>query len=358
MMGHPFSSIHLRRSWRGVLSAAAALAACDAADRPAPAAFAGQAVVTITSTVPLTDGTARILGRPAVLSTAPGGEIVIGDRSDKDIKIYSAAGSRLRTVGHPGQGPGEFLSLMGAQSYGDSLAAYDFLLRRLTIFSAEGVPVRALTLDPPAFAMRVLDDSLFLLIHHPGRGGNLLRVIRRDGTTVSEFFDARHTFRQPALRQLTAVFADGADGRIFATVFGKDSLYVFDYRGRRLASGRVPASVEMESLSSAYARAGGRQQSADGRWFHDGINAVMSLVALRDGRAALLVAPYDTRSGTDVLDGGELVVLAQTNGHLTGIARQRMQAGLLGRDRAGSALLLRYRDADGTGLDLVRANIQ
>jgi hypothetical protein len=59
-----------------------------------------------------------------------------------------------------------------------------------------------------------------------------------------------------------------------------------------------------------------------------------------------------------VLDGGELVVLAQTNGHLTGIARQRMQAGLLGRDRAGSALLLRYRDADGTGLDLVRANIQ
>ena len=84
----------------------------------------------------------------------------------------------------------------------------------------------------------------------------------------------------------------------------------------------------------------------------------MSLVALQDGRAALLVAPYDTRSGTDLLDGGELIVLAQRRNQTIGVARQHIQAGLLGRDRTGSALFLRYRDAEATGIDLVRARVQ
>jgi hypothetical protein len=337
----------------------AALAGCDSRkeSRPPPPTV-GQSVISFSDALPLVDGSARILGRPLLLSTRPSGEIVIGDRSDKDIKIYSPAGSRLRSIGRPGEGPGEFLSLMGAQSYGDSLAAYDFLLRRLTIFSEQGEAVRALTINPPAFAMRVVDDSLFLLISHPGQGGNLLRLVRRDGSPVSKFFDVRHTFREPKLRQLTAVFADGAGGRIFAGVFGSDSIHVFDYHGRHLASGLIPASMQMESLPSAYARARGQEKLPDGRWFHDGINALMSLVALQDGRAALLVAPYDTRSGTDLLDGGELIVLAHRRNQTIGVARQHIQAGLLGRDRTGSALFLRYRDAEATGIDLVRARVQ
>lgn len=336
-----------------------ALAGCDSREQTRPPIDTlGQSVISFSDALPLMDSNARILGRPLLMSTRPSGEIVIGDRSDKDIKIYSPAGSRLRSIGRPGEGPGEFLSLMGAQSYGDSLAAYDFLLRRLTIFSEQGEAVRALTLNPPAFSMRVVDDSLFLLIRHPGQGGNLLRLVRRDGSTVSEFFDVRHTFREPKLRQLTAVFADGAGGRIFAGVFGSDSVYVFDYQGRHLASGRIPASMPMESLPSAYARAKGQEKLADGRWFHDGVNALMSLVALQDGRAALFVAPYDTRSGTDLLDGGELIVLTHRRNQTIGVARQHIQAGLLGRDRTGSALLLRYRDADATGIDLVRARVQ
>jgi hypothetical protein len=352
-LGDPYRIILL------AVASFAALAGCDGREQTDPLALAaGEAVISFSAALPLVDGNARILGRPLLLSTRPGGELVIADRSDKDIKIYSPAGSRLRSIGRPGEGPGEFLSLMGAQSYGDSLAAYDFLLRRLTIFSERGEAVRALTLNPPAFAMRVVDDSLFLLIRHPGQGGKLLRLVRRDGSTVSEFFDVRHTFHDRKLRQLTAVFADGADGRIFAGVFGSDSVHVFDYQGRRLASGRIPASVRMESLASAYARAGGRERLTDGRWFHDGINALMSLVALQDGRAALFVAPYDTRTGTDLLDGGELVVVTERRNQTIGVARQHVQAGLLGRDRAGSALLLRYRDTEATGIDLVRARVQ
>lgn len=335
----------------------ATLSGCDSA-RTIPEASATPVEITFSTAIPLDDGAARVLGRPSILSTGSRGEIVIGDRSDKDIKIYSPSGGRLRTVGSAGQGPGEFLSVMGAQAFGDSLAAYDFLLRRLTVFSSDGEAVRALTLDPPAFAMRVLDDSLFLLIRHAGQSGNLLRVIRRDGSVVADFFDARHTFRERALRHLTAVFADGADGRITVGVFGKDSLFAFDYRGRPVARGRIAASAEMETLSAAYNRARRRQRLSDGRWFHDGINALMSLVALPDGRAALLVAPYDTKVGTDVLEGGELIVVAPVGEQIIGVGRQQIRAGLLGRDRDGLAMFLRYRNADATGLDLVRASFR
>lgn len=342
-----------------VLLAASALAACDGGARseaPEPAGPVG--TVSLSAPVPLFDGDAPILARPILVSVSPRGEIVIGDRSDRDVKMYAPTGVRLRTVGRAGGGPGEFTSLQVAQSYGDSLAAYDASRQRVVVFAPDGEEARAFSPDPPAFGMRVVDDSLFLLIRHPAEGGKLLRLVRPDGSLVREFFDAAHAFRDPRLNYLTRVFADGADGRIFAGVFGKDSVFAFDYRGRSLARGPIPATAPMGTMDAAFTRAGEREQAPDGRWFHDGLTMLMTVVALPEGHSALFLAPYDTRSGTDLLEGGELLVVAVDGRRLRPVARQRVDAGLFGRDADGAPILLRYRDASASAIDLVRAEVK
>lgn len=85
-------------------------------------------------------------------------------------------GERVRTVGRAGAGPGEFSSLISAQTYGDSLVASDFALHRVSVLSNAGVQARELVLASKPYDVRVLDDSLLLAIRHPGQGGKLLSI--------------------------------------------------------------------------------------------------------------------------------------------------------------------------------------
>lgn len=305
----------------------------------------------------LSDGEEPVLSRPTMVSTDAAGRYLIADRSDRDVKVYDPQGRRVGTVGRAGLGPGEFASLMAAQSYRDSVVAYDFISSRITVFAPDGRPARVLPVRPSAFSMRVLDDSLFLLVRHPGQGGNLLRIVRGDGSEVSSFFDAAHTFRAPQLRQLSAVFADGAGGLVHAVVFGGDSIFTFDLRGRPVAAAPIPSRTPLPSFARAFDAAGRRTQGADGRWFHDGLPAVMSLAALPDGRAALFIAPYDTRVGTDVLEGGEFVVVEPDGGRIRPVVRGRVAGGLMGRDGTGAPVLLGYADSGAERIQLLRVEV-
>ena len=304
------------------------------------------------------DDREAILAVPVLASTDRSGRLLAADKSDKNIKIYAPSGRRVGTIGRPGGGPGEFMSLMGAQSYRDSIAAYDFASGRLTVFTLAGDPVRMLTPQPQPFDIRVVDDSLFLLIHHPGQGGNMLRLVRPDGTQMSQFFGSQ-LFEDPRLRHHSAVFADAHDGVVFAGVFGQDSIFAFDYQGRRLAASPTQASTPVGSFEVMLeANDGALRREPDGAWFQDGIYALVKLVALDGARAALFLARYDTKVGTDLLQGGELLVVGLREGQLVPLGGQQVSAGLMGRDRKNALLLIGYGDPQGESITVQRLNVR
>lgn len=294
--------------------------------------------------------------RPVLVSETRAHRFIVADYSDKAIKIYDAAGMWVGTFGRAGEGPGEFVSLMSAQPIGDSILAYDFLLRRLTVFDPATGRARTERVSEPAFQLRVLDDSLLLWIRHPGQRGPLLRVADRHGRTRATFFDNDGFFRDEQLRFHTTVLADGKDGVIFAGLLGDDSLHAFDYSGRQLASGPIDPVEPLPSLDRLLAQARGQLQKPNGEWFHHGARVLLKVVALPAGRAALFVAPYDARSGTDILDGGELLIVRRDGKALRTLVRTNVPAGLMGRDAEGRPLFLAYGDPRGETTVLIRTS--
>lgn len=302
----------------------------------------------------LVDGGATVLARPSLVSVDRRGRFVIEDRSDKNIKVYDGAGQRVGTFGRPGGGPGEFASLQTAQVYRDSIITYDFAQARLTVFTANGQVARTASLLPPPWRVRVVDDSLLLFIDHPARGGESLRLMRFDGTVVSSFFNIEGHLGDPRLRQHSVIFADARDGVVFAGFFGGDSLYVFDYAGRRLAAGGVDPTQPLTSLRSLAQRNRGEPRRADGSWVHDGARTLINVVALSQSRVALHVAPYDAKLGTDPLEGGTLLIMNLAGGRLGTRTRASVDGAPIGRDRGGELLLLKYTDASRDGFVIER----
>ncbi|MGH9891403.1 MAG: hypothetical protein ACREA0_05365, partial [bacterium] len=222
------------------------------------------------------------------------------------------------------------------------------------VFDATGEVSRELTPRPPPWRVRVVDDSLFLLIGHPAQGGDLLRLVHPDGRLISSFFDAEAALTEPLLRPHSVVFADARDGVVFAGLFGGDSVFAFDYRGQRLARVPIDPVEPLASLSRLAADQGGRLRRPDGRWVHDGARCLINVVALPDSSVALQVAEYDATLGTDPLEGGLLLVYTMRVRRPRLVTRAAVSEGLIGRDRSGGLLLLGYSDTSRLGHRLQR----
>ncbi|HEU4559558.1 MAG TPA: hypothetical protein VFS20_17030 [Longimicrobium sp.] len=301
----------------------------------------------------LDDAGQPILARPERLSVDRTGRFFIADKSDKDVKVYGNDGRRVATWGRAGRGPGEFAALLTAQAFGDSVVAYDFEGARLTVFSPAGRYARAVSLARLSFApwfVRAVDDSLFLAgAAVPGSVGRpLLALLRPDGSPVSTFFNpAKVVGTNPAVIQQMFVVADAAHGVVFAALAGGDSLWVFDYRGRPLGSAPLDPVQPVPTSRSLIESNRGRLQRPDGSYVVDGQRMLFSVVALDSGTVALQISKRDALRGTDLLEGGTLIVAAvQPGSGPAMVARTELTGGLPGSDRSGAPLVLRYASAD------------
>lgn len=331
------------------LLTACTLADSASADEEAPS----PAPITLETRAVLKDGSAPVPGRPDGLSVLRGGAYLLTDYSDKNLKLYAADGRRTGTIGRLGKGPGEFISLHSAQAYGDSVMAYDFNGSRVTIFDAAGRVARSMVVRGPegqnVWSIRVVDDSLFLLVSTPigAHDKDLLTLIRTDGKVVASFFNRSRFFRgDPQVIQSTAVEADGRGGWIFAGQIGGDSIFVFDYAGRLRASGPVDPVQPLTSVGTLFERNGGKPRLPDGTSVLHGNRNLIRLVALDSGRVAMHVAKYDARLGIDPLDGGTILVSSARGKRVRADGRGELPAALLGRSRDGGALLLGYEFGD------------
>jgi 6-bladed beta-propeller protein len=67
------------------------------------------------------------------------GRVVVVNRGSNELRVFDATGTHVDSWGAEGEGPGEFTGLIEARVWpGDSLLAYDFTQRRLSVFDLDG----------------------------------------------------------------------------------------------------------------------------------------------------------------------------------------------------------------------------
>jgi hypothetical protein len=94
------------------------------------------------------------------------GRLVVSDVGSSQVRFYAPDGQFIGATGRSGDGPGEFRNVRTlSRMRGDSIAAYDVRLNRLTVMDSNGVVGRVVSLGS-AFArarhLRALGDSTFL----------------------------------------------------------------------------------------------------------------------------------------------------------------------------------------------------
>lgn len=117
------------------------------------------------------------------------GRLVIANSGTGEMRWYSESGEFLRSSGGIGEGPGEFNILSRVvPMVGDSLAAGDLRLRRLSVFGPEGNFVRSVSLRDAGLANPIAqfnDGTYLLTTSGMALGADGPTRIERVGMTIS-----------------------------------------------------------------------------------------------------------------------------------------------------------------------------
>lgn len=105
--------------------------------------------------------------RIADLGVASDGSMVVSDGVAQEVRVFDATGTFLRTIGHPGEGPGEFaVAPTIAGMAGDTVFVFDGRTRRVTSFTLSGDLGEMLTLRSESVgvldAIVRLDDGTYI----------------------------------------------------------------------------------------------------------------------------------------------------------------------------------------------------
>jgi hypothetical protein len=141
--------------------------------------------------------------RVSSIQRSPGGDLIVAERGQMAVRIYSGDGRLVRSFGRRGGGPDEFGYIASVAPYvGDSLVVFDPMYPRVSIWSAQGDFGRSFALDAVEPVIRqvlalstgefvavrssttlvreaggsVLDSADFVLL---GRSGNGVRTLIR-----------------------------------------------------------------------------------------------------------------------------------------------------------------------------------
>lgn len=140
------------RRYRGRVSSALGLALVVGVSTPIGAQRAWtvdpKAVIDIAGTTPTGD---VVLENAVAGTRLSSGTIVIADLTAAKVRFFDQTGKLTKSVGQPGSGPGDFRQLMWlGQCAADSVFAWDYALRRMTVISGAATVVRqyAVPADP------------------------------------------------------------------------------------------------------------------------------------------------------------------------------------------------------------------
>lgn len=112
-----------------------------------------KAIIDIAGTTPRGD---VVLEFPVAGTRLASGVIVVADLSASKVRFFDQTGKLTKSVGQPGAGPGDFRQLMWlGQCAADSIFAWDYGLRRMTVISGSTATVARQYTIPADPAQRV-----------------------------------------------------------------------------------------------------------------------------------------------------------------------------------------------------------
>lgn len=270
------------------------------------------------------------------------------------IWVFDPRGAFVTRLGRDGDGPGEFREVSGVlPARGDSIIVFDWVHRRMTVFSPDLRFVRtAPTGVPGGLQSAVVGDHLLInaMVRTPGRIGHPLHFLDYDGSILLSFGSQDGLYRPDLrdaleLRQVTS-HANG----VWSAWVSQYQLEEWDTAGRlrRILRRDVPWFPTWwrpgrTGESPPAPTTTGIQISGDTLWVLVLVPAPawQSAVVARPGRH-VSVSDYNVYQHTviEALDVGTAEVLASTRvpRHFTGFVGPRLVAGV-GIDPVGNPVI-------------------
>ena len=101
------------------------------------------------------------------------GTIVVADRGASDLRLFDAAGGFIRSLGGPGEGPGEFQLLNEVWKRGDTILVSDNM-SRISVFGRGGDVLETIPVDAgKGFPKSEFADGTLLVLNAPTGGSRL-----------------------------------------------------------------------------------------------------------------------------------------------------------------------------------------
>jgi hypothetical protein len=206
------------------------------------------------ATVDISDNLSGVAGAVRLAD----GRIAVADRGSQTLRVFDARGAHLRDIGREGEGPGEFRAIDGvALLRGDSIAAWDQRLGRMSVFDPAGRLARELTQRGLGLFPRmtgVLDDGSVVLTAgmQPSRAMPAGTAPRRDSVTYlhvgpdGALLDTLGRYPGAETVMLASAGAMTVEevvfGRDFHLVVGRDRYYGADDDHFEVVEYRFPAT--------------------------------------------------------------------------------------------------------------------
>ncbi len=116
------------------------------------------------------------------------GGIAVANSGTHEIRFYDAAGTFISSAGRKGGGPGEFEGILWFERFAaDSLMAFDWRNRRVSIFDSRGTFARSFILQLfaevagfPNMVTPFSSDALFVGVQHMFLGGEIKSGLERE----------------------------------------------------------------------------------------------------------------------------------------------------------------------------------
>ncbi len=169
------------------------------------------------------------------------GRVLIVNSGTNELRIFDSGGEYLLAVGGEGEGPGEFQRINWAGFYrGDSIAAFDGRLGRLSVFSPEGEFVRSVSTR--SLSSGVVTDGIpsaqaYLVVEDFPDGSFLARD---RGAPVTS---ADTTRVERPIYDYVAIGPDGGSITQMASLPGSESFIHFENNGA-VSAGSLPFGRE------------------------------------------------------------------------------------------------------------------
>lgn len=221
--------------------------------------------------------------RPADMVLLPSGEIAVLEYTPSAIVVIdSSTGAVARSIGQPGQGPGQLAQPLGLQLIGDTLATLNVGNGRIERFLTDGTLLdsRAAPISPQPVRF-VLNPDGGMLVPTAGEDSTLLHVIAPDWTLIHRIGKPRVPFTRQYDRDAFRVQAERLEvpdyyGNDVLAAMSPDSVFwlafaatpevtAFAKDGNVIAEWRLPDSLSMPILEQYRER---NREATDTPRFH------------------------------------------------------------------------------------------